>query len=411
MENLSESQIKLCEAPLPHDVVKKLPGGNGADYVTGHYVITRCNQVFGYDGWSFTPGTMNIMPGPRPVVHVQGVLAVKGITRGDVGVAVAATDKPDALETAIKAAFTDALKRCARTFGASFGLALYDKARADIGMSKAAEDMLVDLDDVTDALTWWRGHSEAIERLVADEKAIITAAFVTRRRELDRIAAERQAAALPANSDTTPPRGSAPAVVAPVVVAPVEPAALVTYRARVGAVTSIDALVAVCLALAPTVMQDRDAAWKIAVSRAVDLGSTREEFTSTLSAARTISAEPAVWTTMEAVTIGLDAAKSIDAVNAVVKAHGAAVVKLPEALRAALNTRSKARRTQLVATPSAAAVLEKRLRDAGTIPALEALVDEIDAAGVAHQINAAEIEFLSKLQDELVSALEREVAA
>lgn len=411
MQNLSEKQVQLCEAPLPRDVVKKLPGGNGADYVTGHYVISRCNEVFGYDGWSFIPGIMSIMPGARPVVHVPGTLTVKGITRGDVGVAVAATDKPDALETAIKAAFTDALKRCARTFGASFGLALYDKARTTVGMSKAAEDMLVDLDDVVDPTTWWRGHAEAIEKLVADEKAIITAAFVTRRREVERQAAERQAAtaaSTPANSETTGPRHVAPTVAA----APTaEPAALVAYRARVSAAASVDALVAVCLALAPTVMQDRDAAWKIATGRAVDLGMSREDFTAALTSARAISAEPAVWTTMETVTKGLDTAKTVDDVSAVARANGAAVVKLPEALRAALNTRSKARRTQIAATPAAAAVLEKRLRDAGTIPALEALVDEIDAAGVAHQINAAEIEFLSKLQDELVSALEREVAA
>jgi hypothetical protein len=55
------------------------------------------------------------------------------VTRQDVGFGSGfAKGVGDAIEGATKEAATDALKRAARTFGNIFGLALYDKSRANV---------------------------------------------------------------------------------------------------------------------------------------------------------------------------------------------------------------------------------------------------------------------------------------
>lgn len=191
-----------------------------------------------------------------------------------------------------------------------------------------------------------------------------------------------------------------------------EPAPFVAYRARVAATASVDALVATCLELAPTVAAHRDLAWAAARGRAIDLGETEESFTEALKAAKAITREPSAWATVAAVTAGLDAAQNIEALKAVTQQHGAAVAKLPEALRAALNDRRKARRAAFAAEPVPAAVmLEKLLRAAKTIPDVERVGEDISAAFESGAINADELTALAAVQDKVASDLEREVAA
>ena len=135
MRPLSDPQRAQLAQDLPHDVVRsRKQGGGTVDYVDGWYVITRLNEVFGFDGWTFEQ-SMPVLTamGDRYVVHVIGTLRAGGVVRTDTGAAVTAGSSPDALETALKGAATDALKRCARTFGASLGLALYDKEQRTVG--------------------------------------------------------------------------------------------------------------------------------------------------------------------------------------------------------------------------------------------------------------------------------------
>jgi DNA recombination protein Rad52 len=152
---LTPQQIQILEAPLdPAHVVVAKAGGFGpkGDYLEGWHVINELNRVFGFDGWSYTIALTR-----DAVEHVEVektdyktkatykemqwqaaytcicTLTAAGATRQDVGFGSGfAKGIGDAIEGATKEATTDALKRCARTFGNIFGLALYDKSRANV---------------------------------------------------------------------------------------------------------------------------------------------------------------------------------------------------------------------------------------------------------------------------------------
>jgi DNA recombination protein Rad52 len=139
---LTPEQTKLLEAPLDPKHVVKPSGSFGpkGDYLEGWHVINELNRVFGFDGWSYT-----IDLSRDALDRVEGkdqwaaaytcicTLTVGQVTRQDVGFGSGfAKGVGDAIEGATKEAVTDALKRAARTFGNVFGLALYDKSRANV---------------------------------------------------------------------------------------------------------------------------------------------------------------------------------------------------------------------------------------------------------------------------------------
>ena len=137
--------------PLDPKHVKKPSGNFGpkGDYLEGWHVINELNRVFGFDGWSYAidlsrddlrEGTDSKgNPQWQAAYTCVCTLTVGGVTRQDVGFGSGfAKGVGDAIEGATKEATTDALKRCARTFGNIFGLALYDKSRANV-QSPAAE--------------------------------------------------------------------------------------------------------------------------------------------------------------------------------------------------------------------------------------------------------------------------------
>ena len=139
---MTPEQTKMLQAPLdPKHVVK--PSGNfgpKGDYLEGWHVINELNRVFGFDGWSYT-----IDLNRDALDRVEGkdqwaaaytcicTLTVGPVTRQAVGFGSGfAKGVGDAIEGATKEAETDSLKRAARTFGNIFGLALYDKSRANV---------------------------------------------------------------------------------------------------------------------------------------------------------------------------------------------------------------------------------------------------------------------------------------
>jgi DNA recombination protein Rad52 len=141
----TEAQNKALQAPLdPKHVVK--PSGNfgpKGDYLEGWHVINELNRVFGFDGWSYTINLSRdaLEKGKDGKGNEQWqaaytcicTLTVGGVTRQAVGFGSGfAKGVGDAIEGATKEAETDALKRAARTFGNIFGLALYDKSRANV---------------------------------------------------------------------------------------------------------------------------------------------------------------------------------------------------------------------------------------------------------------------------------------
>lgn len=179
-----QARTKLGQ-DLPADAIRTRPqAGQTLSYVESASVIKRLNEVFGHDGWDITYDAPVVVAGDRPMIYVAARLRAAGVTRGDVGVGLAASAKPDAFETAIKAAYTDGLKRAARTFGASLGLALYDKSQADVGAGFAAQTLISSLADCTDLAAWNDAHRAELEVLDESDKAAVRAAYAARQRAL-----------------------------------------------------------------------------------------------------------------------------------------------------------------------------------------------------------------------------------
>lgn len=142
---LTPEQKAMLEAPLDRAHVKKPSGSFGpkGDYIEGWHAINELNRVFGFDGWSYQIELTkdSLVEGETGSGAKQWqaaytcicTLTAAGVTRQDVGFGSGfAKGIGDAIEGATKEAATDALKRAARTFGNIFGLALYDKGRANV---------------------------------------------------------------------------------------------------------------------------------------------------------------------------------------------------------------------------------------------------------------------------------------
>ena len=141
----SPETVKALEAPLDPKTIKKPSGNFGpkGDYLEGWHVINELNRIFGFDGWSYRIDLSrdsliegqdsNGKPQWQAAYTCICTLNVDEVSRQDVGFGSGfAKSIGDAIEGATKEAATDALKRCARTFGNPFGLALYDKSRANV---------------------------------------------------------------------------------------------------------------------------------------------------------------------------------------------------------------------------------------------------------------------------------------
>jgi DNA repair and recombination protein RAD52 len=141
--------------PLDTAAVKPPAPGKYGDYVDGYHIITEANRVFGHGGWSYIVTRLERTSGQvfeltkGPQYRCSFLCAVR-VTVGDVvreGVAVGnGSGRPenmaDAIESAVKEAETDALKRALRSFGNTFGLALYEKdhGKRQVGDPDAAAD-------------------------------------------------------------------------------------------------------------------------------------------------------------------------------------------------------------------------------------------------------------------------------
>jgi DNA repair and recombination protein RAD52 len=208
---LSPEQQKMLESPLDPKHVKKPSGSFGpkGDYLEGWHVINELNRVFGFDGWSYSIDLSKdaLVEGKDSKGQPQWqaaytcvcTLTVGAVSRQDVGFGSGfAKMIGDAVEGATKEAATDALKRCARTFGNIFGLALYDKSRANVQSAPAeladASMKMIDAIDACEtikALEAWLRDNEKAARASPDVKALI-ARYNAREAEIlsmDRLAA------------------------------------------------------------------------------------------------------------------------------------------------------------------------------------------------------------------------------
>lgn len=130
------------KAPLSKACVKKNP--KGFDYVEGWHAIAEANRIFGFEGWDRETVEMRQLGEPEQVngnwrvaYHCRVRITVRAgseiVVRDGSGYGSGIVkDIRDAHEGAIKEAETDAMKRALMTFGNPFGLALYDKDRANV---------------------------------------------------------------------------------------------------------------------------------------------------------------------------------------------------------------------------------------------------------------------------------------
>ena len=127
---------ELLEKPFEPGKIKQRKGRDGLlDYVEGHTVIARLNEAF--EGqWSFEIVRHDILE-DRDEILVLGKLSADGVVKMQFGVAQITRDKESkqivSLGDDVKAAGTDALKKCATFLGV--GLHLYGTRSA----SRAAQ--------------------------------------------------------------------------------------------------------------------------------------------------------------------------------------------------------------------------------------------------------------------------------
>jgi DNA recombination protein Rad52 len=139
-EEAPPSLTDQLDAPLDESRVHSPPQGKFGDYLEGWDVIATANRIFGFDGWSTSikpPETRE--SGFTTTIVTLDVVFPGGNTvhREDIGIGIPGGESAEAMETAIKGAVTDGLKRVFRTFGTQFGNSLYDKDRKNRAAGQA----------------------------------------------------------------------------------------------------------------------------------------------------------------------------------------------------------------------------------------------------------------------------------
>lgn len=190
MTTFSNDQIKALNAPLDRQhVASREQGGRQVSYIEGWHAISEANRIFGFDAWDRE--TILLQETNRDLLTLKGrngeyqqwrigYLAKVRITVGSVireGTGFGTgMSKPEALgeaiESAVKEAETDAMKRAFMTFGNPFGLALYDKTQANVAdeATIARQDAIESLWDELNCLSssaglrsFWMDNAGAIK--------------------------------------------------------------------------------------------------------------------------------------------------------------------------------------------------------------------------------------------------------
>lgn len=206
----SDAQKKLLAEKLDKSNVRPPQQyGPKGDYLEGWHVIAEANRVFDFDGWSYEALDVRcVSEAPRKIgkdkkdgwgiTYIAKVRVQIGeVIREDVGAGHGYdVDAGLAHESAIKEAVTDALKRAMRTFGNIFGLALYDKTRANVadGPSPILEALLTHMpsSSLADAKAWKEREKAEIDGLSDTDFATFKVAWQTNLKTLTE--AEKQAA-------------------------------------------------------------------------------------------------------------------------------------------------------------------------------------------------------------------------
>lgn len=371
---LTEGQRRLLEADLPRDAVKtREQAGQKLSYIDGHFAISRANEVFGPEGWSYrTEAISEVHRGTRPgrdgentVLIYEAIVTVRalGVERTDVGIGqcdAGLKALAQGIEKARKEAVTDALKRALRTFGPSFGLALYDKTQRDVGLSTAALALLDAVKVATDVDAWTAAHRAELTALDPDERAELRAAMDVRREQLT----------------AAPPELPKPAALSAPTNTPID-----GHLKRIAVASSLDELAALAVALPelPVVASSeahRKAIWRSLCTRAQALGESTEAFT-TRGAAAKKAGNGTAWTAVATFLRQIDESTTQADLAAVSKSAGKDYDNLPRALKDVVAAAHRARKNAI--TP----VFDQLITAAGRATSekeLQAVHDRLAAA-------------------------------
>jgi DNA repair and recombination protein RAD52 len=147
----SDEQLNKLRSKLSSDLVKtRSQAGQTLSYLEGYTAIEHANDIFGFGMWSgevvsltqTEAGTVekNGKTQYRASyicvyrAQVKSPLGDDQVVFSDVGYGsgTSYSSLGDAIESAVKEAVTDAMKRTLRNFGNQFGLALYDKDQKNV---------------------------------------------------------------------------------------------------------------------------------------------------------------------------------------------------------------------------------------------------------------------------------------
>jgi DNA recombination protein Rad52 len=206
----SEDQKAALNAPLSSSLVKsRKQGGRDVSYIEGWKAVEEANRIFGFDGWTretveikcVSEGERKIgkenTPGYGVTYIVKVRVMVGNVCREGCGAGHGIDrDLGQAHESAIKEAETDAMKRALMTFGNPFGLALYDKTKANVADEPDSRQLFV-----TECLAtiakyadagmlggWWNSDQQKQARrdfdLDSTQVELLKQAVIRRREEL-----------------------------------------------------------------------------------------------------------------------------------------------------------------------------------------------------------------------------------
>jgi DNA repair and recombination protein RAD52 len=152
---LTDTQKKALQGKLdPTHVRTREQAGQTLSYIEAWRVIDVANSIFGFDGWTRETVEMQEVRPPELIIqqktgrngpyttehwHVGFMAKVRvvvgTVVREGTGFGSGISKQlEDAYESAVKEAESDAMKRAMMTFGNPFGLALYDKTQANVGV-------------------------------------------------------------------------------------------------------------------------------------------------------------------------------------------------------------------------------------------------------------------------------------
>jgi len=181
--SFSDSAKHELAAKLSQSAVKaRDQGGRKVSYIEGWHVIAEANRIFGFDNW--TRETLDVRcvserereigqqkhPGWGVTYICKVRVIVDGVAREGCGAGHGIDrDLGQAHESAIKEAETDAMKRAFMTFGNPFGLALYDKAQANVAdeadesrqrFIEECKGKIAAFTNAVDLANWWKSDEQ-----------------------------------------------------------------------------------------------------------------------------------------------------------------------------------------------------------------------------------------------------------